>query len=148
MQKRMKGSDFLSNPKDLPEKSAAGPNVMRSSSSLKPDLKKYELLRKFTSSRHNLQLPSSGVAVGACSDQLQSGKLFKVEESFQKKFSGLKDGGDYDLGEVSVRTIAKKSEDNIESLGKIITREKTFVHADPSSRGNKSVNLVYVMIPY
>ena len=121
---------------------------MRSSSSLKPDLKKDKLLRKFTFSRHKLQLPSSGVTVGVCSDQLQREKLFKVEESFQKKFSGLKDGGDYDLGEVSVRTIAKKSEDNIESLGKIITQEKTFVHADPSSRGNKCVNVVYVMIPY
>ena len=121
---------------------------MRSSSSLKPDLKKEELLCNFTCSRHNLQLPSSGVTVGACIDELQSGKLFNSGEYFQKKFSGPEDGGDYDLGEVSVRTIAKKSEDNIESLGRIITREKTFVHADPSSRGNKSVNVVYVMIPY
>ena len=121
---------------------------MRSSSSIRPELKKDKLLRKLTFSRHNLQLPSSGVSVGACSDQLQSGKLFNSEESFQKKFSGL-NGGDYDKGEVIVRTVAKKSEDSIESLGRIITKEKTFVHADPSSRGNKSVNVVYyVMIPY
>ena len=123
-------------------------SVMRSSSSLKPDLKKEELLRNFTCSRHNLQLPSSGVTVGACIDQLQSGKLFNSEESFQKKFSGLKDGGDYDKGEVIVRTLAKKSEDKFKSLGRIIAKEKTFDHADPSSRGNKCVNVVYVMIPY
>ena len=121
---------------------------MRSSSSIRPDIKRNKLLRKFTCSRHNLQLPSSGVAFGACSDELQRGKLFNSEESFQKKFSDLKDGGDYDKGEVIVRTVAKKSEDSIESLGRIITKEKTFVHADPSSRGNKSVNVVYVMIPY
>ena len=101
---------------------------MRSSSSLKPDLKKEELLRNFTCSRHNLQLPSSGVTVGACIDQLQSGKLFNSEESFQKKFSGLKDGGDYDKGEVNVRTVAKDPEDSIESLGRII-KEKTFINA-------------------
>ena len=44
MQKRMKGSDFLSNQKNPPEKSAAGPNVMRSSSSIKPDLTKEDPL--------------------------------------------------------------------------------------------------------
>ena len=81
---------------------------MRFSSLLKPDLKKDELLRKFTSSRHNLQLPSSCVAVGACSDQLQGGKLFNFEESFQKKFSDLKDGGDQYEREVIVRTLAAK----------------------------------------
>ena len=121
---------------------------MRSSSSLKPDLKNDELLRKLTFSRHNLQLPSSCVAVGACSDQLQGGKLFNSEEYFQKKFSGPVDGGDYNQGEVNVTTIAKKSEDTFESLGRIITKERTFDHADPSDRGNKSVNVVYVMIPY
>ena len=121
---------------------------MRSSSLIRPDIKRDELLRKFTCSRHNLQLPSSGVAVGACSDQLQRGKLFNFEESFQKKFSDLKDGGDYDKGEVIVRTIAKKSEDTFESLGRIVTKEKTFDHADPSDRGNKSVNVVYVIVPY
>ena len=125
--------------------------VMRSSSFHRPDIKSSsdELLRKSTCSRHKLQLLSTCVAVGACSDQLQGGKLFNSEEYFQKKFSGPEDGGDYNQGEVNVRTIAKKSEDNIESLG--ITKEitkKTFVHADPSSRGNKSVNVVYVMIPY
>ena len=102
---------------------------MRSSSSLKPDLKKEELLRNFTCSRHNLQLPSSGVSVGVCSDQLQGGKLFNSEEYFQK-ISGPEDGGDYNQGEVNVRTFAKKSEDKFESLGRII-KEKTFVHADP-----------------
>ena len=133
------GSDFLSIPKDPPEKSAAGPNVMRSSSSLKPDLKKEELLRNFTCSRHNLQLPSSGLSVGACSDQLQRGKLFNSEESFQKKFSGLKDGGDYDEGEVIVRTVAKKSEDIIESLGKISTKEIFANTSLDPLRGNKCV---------
>ena len=113
---------------------------MRSSSSLKPDLKKDELLRTFTFSRHNQQLLSSGLSVGACSDQLQRGKLFNSEESFQKKFSGLKDGGDYDEGEVIVRTVAKKSEDIIESLGKISTKEEIFANTslDPL-RGNKCV---------
>ena len=113
---------------------------MRSSSSLKPDLKKDELLRKFTSSRHNLQLPSSCVAVGVCSDQLQRGKLFNSEESFQK-FSDLKDGGDITQSEVNVRTVAKDPEDSIESLGRIvkkITKEKTFASLDPH-RGNKCV---------
>ena len=148
MQKRMKGSDFLSNQKNPPEKSAAGPNVMRSSSSIKPDLTKDELLRKFTSARHNLQLPSSCVSVGACSDQLKGGKLFISEESFQK-FSDRKDGGDQYKREVSVRTLAaKKSEDNFESLGRIIKKE-AFVHADPSVRGNKCViDAILVMIPY
>merc|ERR1712218_713166 len=121
---------------------------MRSSSSIRPELKRYELLRKFTSSRHNLQLPATCVSVGECSDQFHRGKLFNSEESFQKKFSGLKDGGDYDKGEVIVRTLAKKSEDKFKSLGRIIAKEKTFDHADPSSRGNKCVNVVYVMIPY
>ena len=121
---------------------------MRSSSSLKPDLTKDELLRNFTFSRHKLQLPSSGVTVGVCGDQLQREKLFKVEESFQKKFSDLKDGGDYDEGEVNVRTIATKSEDRFESLGRIVTKEKAFDHADPSDRGNKCVvNAILVMIP-
>ena len=115
---------------------------MRSSSSLKPDLKKYELLRKFTCSRHNLQLPSTCSSGGVCSDQLQSGKLFNAEEYFQKKFSDPEDGGDYNQGEVNVRTLAKKSEDRFESLGRII-KEKTFVHADPSSRGNKCVIFLF-----
>jgi len=75
-------------------------------------------------------------------------KLFNFEESFQKKFSDLKDGGDYDKGEVIVRTIAKKSEDTFESLGRIVTKEKTFDHADPSDRGNKSVKVMYVIVPY
>ena len=112
--------------------------VMRSSSSLKPDLKKYEQLRKLTCSRHNLQLPSSCVAVGVCSDQLQRGKLFNSEESFQK-FSDLKDGGDITQGEVNVRTVVKDPEDSIESLGRII-KEKTFINAslDPL-RGTKCV---------
>ena len=122
--------------------------VMRSSSSIRPDIKRDKLLRKFSSARHNLQLPSSGVSVGACSDQLQGGKLFNSEEYFQKKISGPEDGGDYNQGEVIVRTLAKKSEDKFKSLGRIIAKEKTFDHADPSSRGNKSVNVVYVMIPY
>ena len=121
---------------------------MRSSSSIRPELKKYELLRKFTCSRHNLQLPSTCSSGGVCSDQLQGGKLFNSEEYFQKKFSGPVDGGDYNQGEVNVRTFAKKSEDKFESLGRIITKERTFDHADPSDRGNKSVNVVYVMIPY
>ena len=122
---------------------------MRSSSSLKPDLTKDELLRNFTFSRHKLQLPSSGVTVGVCGDQLKGEKLFKVEESFQKKFSDLKDGGDYDEGEVNVRTIATKSEDRFESLGRIVTKEKAFDHADPSDRGNKCVvNAILVMIPH
>ena len=114
---------------------------MRSSSSFRPELKKDELLRKFTFSRHNLQLPSSGVAVGACSDQLQGGKLFNSEEYFQKKFSGPVDGGDITQGEVNVRTVAKDPEDSIESLGRIvkkITKEKTFASLDPH-RGNKCV---------
>ena len=88
------------------------------------------------------------MAVGACSDCLQSRNLFNSEEYFQKKLSGPEDGGDYNKGEVNVRTIAKKSEDVFESLGRIISKEKTFVHADSSSRGNKCVNVVYVMIPY
>ena len=121
---------------------------MRSSSSIKPDLTKDELLRKFTSARHNLQLPSPCVSVGACSDQLKGGKLFISEESFQK-FSDRKDGGDQYKREVSVRTLAaKKSEDNFESLGRIIKKE-AFVHADPSVRGNKCViDAIFVMIPY
>ena len=137
IQKRMKnGSDFLSIPKDPPEKSAAGPNVMRSSSSLKPDLKKDKLLRKLTCSRHNPQLPSTCSSVGVCGDQLRGEKLFNSDESFQKKFSG----GDYDEGEVIVRTVAKKSEDIIESLGKISTKEEIFANTslDPL-RGNKCV---------
>ena len=121
---------------------------MRSSSLIRPDIKRDELLRKITFSHHNLQLPSTCSSVGVCGDQLKGEKLFKVEESFQKKFSGLKDGGDYDKGEVIVRTLAKKSEDKFKSLGRIIAKEKTFDHADPSSRGNKCVNVVYVMIPY
>ena len=80
---------------------------MRSSSSLKPDLKKDELLRKLTFSRHNLQLPSSGVSVGACSDQFHEGKLFNAEEFFQK-FSDQKDGGDQYEREVIVRNLAAK----------------------------------------
>ena len=148
MQRRLrKSSDFLSNPKNPPEKSAAGPNVMRSSSSIRPDIKRDKLLRKFTSPRHNLQLPFSGVSVGACSDQLQGGKLFNSEEYFQK-ISGQEDGGDYNQGEVNVRTFAKKSEDKFESLGRIIKKE-AFVHADPSVRGNKCViDAIFVMIPY
>ena len=137
MQRRLrKSSDFLSNPKNPPEKSAAGPNVMRSSSSLEPDLKKEELLRNFTFSRHNLQLPSTCLSVGVCGDQLRGEKLFNSDESFQKKFSG----GDYDEGEVIVRTVAKKSEDIIESLGKISTKEEIFANTslDPL-RGNKCV---------
>ena len=111
---------------------------MRSSSSLKPDLKNDELLRKLTFSRHNLQLPSSCVSVGACSDQLHGGKLFNSEEYFQKKFSGPVDGGDYNQGKVNVRTFAKKPEDRFESLGRI--KEKPFTNAslDPH-RGNKCV---------
>ena len=120
---------------------------MRSSSSLKPDLKKDEQLRKLTCSRHNLQLPSSCVGVGACSDQLQRRKLFNSEESFQNKFSAPVDGENNHEGEVNVRTFAK-SEDRFESLGRIIAKQEAFDHADPSSRGNKCVNVVYVMIPY
>ena len=150
MQRRMKkSSDFLSN-QNPPEKSGCGPSIpiFPASSHSATDIKNSKQLRKFTFPRHNLQLLSSGVSVGVCSDQLQSGKLFNSEESFQKKFSGLKDGGDYDKGEVIVRTLAKKSEDKFKSLGRIIAKEKTFDHADPSSRGNKCVNVVYVMIPY
>ena len=110
--------------------------VMRSSSSLKPDLKKDKLLRKLTCSRHNPQLPSTCSSVGVCGDQLRGEKLFNSDESFQKKFSG----GDYDEGEVIVRTVAKKSEDIIESLGKISTKEEIFANTslDPL-RGNKCV---------
>ena len=122
---------------------------MRSSSSLKPDLKKDEQLRNFTFSRQNLQLPSTCVSVGVCGEQLKGEKLFKVEESFQKKISGLKDGGNYDEGKVNVRTIAKKSEDVFESLGRIINKQEAFVHADPSVRGNKCViDAIFVMIPH
>ena len=123
--------------------------VMRSSSSIRPELKRNELLRNLTFSRHNLQLPSTCSSVGVCGDQLKGEKLFKVEESFQKKFSDLKDGGDYDEGEVNVRTIATKSEDRFESLGRIVTKEKAFDYADPSDRGNKCViDAILVMIPY
>ena len=109
---------------------------MRSSSSLKPDLKKDKLLRKLTCSRHILQLPSTCSSVGVCGDQLRGEKLFNSDESFQKKFSG----GDYDEGEVIVRTVAKKSEDITESLGKISTKEEIFANTslDPL-RGNKCV---------
>ena len=88
------------------------------------------------------------MSVGECSDQLHEGKLFNAEEFFQK-FSDQKDGGDQYEREVSVRTLAaKKSEDNFESLGRIIKKE-AFVHADPSVRGNKCViDAIFVMIPY
>ena len=121
---------------------------MRSSSSLKPDLKKYEQLRKLNCSRHKLQLPSTYVAVGACSDQLQREKLFNSEESFQNKFSAPVDGENNHEGEVNVRTFAK-SEDRFESLGRIIAKQEAFDHADPSDRGNKCViNAILVMIPH
>ena len=122
--------------------------VMRSSSSLKPDLKKEELLRKFTFSRHNLQLPSPCLSVGVCGDQLKREKLFNSEESFQNKFSAPVDGENNHEGEVNVRTFAK-SEDRFESLGRIIAKQEAFDHADPSDRGNKCViNAILVMIPH
>ena len=80
---------------------------MRSSSSLKPDLKKDEQLRKLTCSRQNPQQLSTCVSVGECSDQLHEGKLFNAEEFFQK-FSDQKDGGDQYEREVIVRNLAAK----------------------------------------
>ena len=62
-------------------------------------------------------------------------------------FSASVDGEDNHEGKVNVRTFAKKSEDKFESLGRIIKKE-AFVHADPSDRGNKCVNVMFVMIPY
>ena len=109
MQRRMKkSSDFLSN-QNPPEKSGCGPSIpiFPASSHSATDIKNSKQLRKFTFPRHNLQLLSSGVSVGVCSDQLQSGKLFNAEEFFQK-FSDQKDGGDQYEREVIVRTLAAK----------------------------------------
>ena len=54
------------------------------------------------------------------------------------------------ISEVAKRFSDLRAETDIEdeSIKRILAKEKTFVHADPSSRGNKSVNVVYVMIPY
>ena len=81
--------------------------IFPASSHSATDIKNSKQLRKFTFPRHNLQLLSSGVSVGVCSDQLQSGKLFNAEEFFQKRFSD-QDGGDQYEREVIVRTLAAK----------------------------------------